>query len=161
MILAYKLALSKTWDLYVQNNQLKEKLTAFKESLKNKDEIDLKQNLLEQRMISFFVDSLNHQDLLIETISQYCHGHRILLRELPAMNSYKEGDFKVGTYKVVLEGDYKNLLKLVYLLEQKSKIGRVSSVSFTLNFDNKRKKDVLSLSIYVQNIQLHANEEKS
>lgn len=161
LVVVYQLALSKTWDLYVQNNALEEKLATVHESLKNKDEVENKQAVLEQRIASFFVDSLSHQDLLIETVSRYCHMHRILLRELPAMNTYTEGDFQVGTYKVVLEGDYKTLLQLVYLLEQKNKIGRVSSASFILKFDNKRKKDILSLVIYLQNIQLHAYEEKS
>jgi hypothetical protein len=47
------------------------------------------------------------------------------------------------------------------LLEQKNKIGRVSSVSFVYKMDYKRKKEVLSLLLFIQNIQLYAHEEKT
>ena len=161
LVLVYQMALSKTWDLYAQNITLAEKLENIHESEKNKEVVEQKQQYLEQRISSFFIDSISHQDFLIETLTHYCHNNGILLQELPAMTSHQEGDFLVGTYKVVLEGNYKNLLKLVYLLEQKNKIGRVSSVSFIYKFDNKRKKNVLSMYLYIQNIQLHADEKQS
>jgi len=161
LFIVYQLAISKTWDLYSQNSLLEEKLVTAKESYKSKGELEKKEAMLEGHISSFFVDSLNHQEYLLETISTYCHQQHILIKEMPARTEYLEGDFEVGTHRVVLEGGFIPLLKIVYMLEQESKMGRVSSVLFSLKFDTKRKKEVLSLTLYIQNIQIHADEEKS
>ena len=161
LFIVYQLAISKSWDLYSQNSLLEEKLTTAKESYKSKEELEKKEAMLEGHIASFFVDSLSHQEYLLETISTYSRQHNILIKEIPARTEYLEGDFEVGTHRIVLEGDFISLLKMVYLLEQKSKMGRVSSVLFSLKFDTKRKKEVLSLTLYIQNIQVHSDEEKS
>jgi hypothetical protein len=157
---AYQLAISKSWELYTQNKELEEKINSSSSNYRGKEELEKKRQLLDHRISSFFVDSVSHQDYLLGTISTYCNQHHVLIKEIPAMSKYIEDDFEVGTYKVVLEGDFIPLLKMVYLLEQKNKMGRISSVLFSLKYDNKRKKEILSMILYIQNIQLYAHEEK-
>lgn len=159
--IVYKMAVSKTVDLYLQNNQIDQKVIEFNESLENREEIAAKKKKIENHIAAFFVDSISHQDILIETISNYCHHHHILLKELPAMTKYQEGEFEVGTYKIVLEGEYIPLLKLAHLLEKNNTTGRVSSVLFQLKYDHKRKKDILTMSMYVQNIQRQIHDESA
>lgn len=161
LFIVYQLAISKSFELYSQNSLLEEKLTAAKMSYKSKEELDTKEAKLDGHLSSFFVDSLSHQEYLLETISTYCHQHKILIKEIPARTEYREDNFEVGTHRIVLEGSFISLLKMVYLLEQKSKMGRVSSVSFSLKYDTKRKREVLSLILYIQNIQVYADEQKS
>jgi len=161
LVVVYQLAISKSWELYDQNAVLETKLANDKASYANREELEQKQAMLDHRISSFFIDSLNNEKILLETISTYCRQHHVLLNELPAIVEYREGNFEIGTYKIVLEGNYIPLVKMIYLLEQKSKIGRVSSVKFDLKYDYKRKKEVLSMTLYIQNIQLHADEKES
>jgi hypothetical protein len=156
----YELAISKSWDLYSQNNTLKEKIGSSKASYTNKKELDRKKQILDIRISSFFVDSVSHQDHLLETVSTYCHQHQVLIKEIPPMVRYVEDDFQISTYKIVVEGDFIPLLKMVYLLEQKSKLGRISSSLFSLKYDPKRKKEILSMVLYIQNIQSYAHEKQ-
>jgi hypothetical protein len=160
-LLVYQFAISKSLALYKQNSSLEEKLVTAKESYKNKEALEKRQHNLDTHLSSFFVDSMSHQEYLLETISTYCSQHKILIKEIPAKTEYLEDDFEVETHRIILEGDFIPLLKMVYLLEQKNKTGRLSSVLFSLKFDNKRKKEILSLTLYIQNIQLNSDEQKS
>ncbi|MDB5274739.1 MAG: hypothetical protein JWO58_3106 [Chitinophagaceae bacterium] len=161
LFLVYQLAISKCWELYSQNATLEEKLVTAKDSYQNKEELEKRQEKLNHHISSFFVDSLKHQEYLLETISTYCHQHQLLIKDIPPVTEYREDDFEVGTHRMVIEGSFIPLLKLVYLLEQKNKSGRVSSVCFSSKYDTKRKKEVLSLILYIQNIQVYANEKES
>ncbi len=161
LFIVYQLAIGKSLELYSQNLLLEEKLATTKQSYASKEELEKKEEKLDHHISSFFVDSLSHQEYLLETISTYCHQHNILIKEIPARTEYREGDFEVGTHRIVFEGDFIPMLKMVYLLEQKSKMGRVSSVLFSLKYDFKRKREVLSLTLYIQNIQIYSDEQKS
>ena len=161
LFVVYQLAISKSIELFSQNSSLKEKLITAKESYKSKEELEKRKEKLDYHISSFFVDSLSHQEFLLETISTYCHQHHVLIKEIPAKTEYREDNFEVGTHKIVLEGDFIPLLKMVYLLEQKNKAGRLSSAFFSLKYDNKRKKEVLSLTLYIQNIQTYSNEKEN
>jgi hypothetical protein len=50
------------------------------------------------------------------------------------------------------------LLKLVYEIEQINKVARPASVNFEKKFDHKRKKEVLTATIYLQNIRMSEDE---
>lgn len=159
LLVVYRLALSITLDLYLENSYLEDKVSSYHATLSKQEELVHRRAVLEDRIKAYFVDSLAHQDILIETVSEFAHQNHVLINEFPAMTSFIEGDFEVGTYKMVLEGSYKNLLKLVYLLEQENKIGKVSSSKFQFKFDTKRKRNILTLTLYVQNIQTIENNE--
>lgn len=161
MVVVYQLAIGKSWELYDQNKMLEVKLAEDKASYANREEIAQKQAVLDQRISSFFIDSLNNEKILLETISTYCRQHHVVLSELPASVEYKEGNFEIGTYKIKLEGRFIPMLKMIYLLEKQSKIGRVSSVDFNMTYDYKRKKEILYMTVYIQNIQLHTDEKES
>lgn len=161
LFVVYQLAISKSLELYNQNSSLKEKLITAKESYKSKEDLEKRIEKLDYHISSFFVDSLSHQEYLLETISTYCHQHHVLIKEIPPKTEYREDNFEVGTHKILLEGDFIPLLKLVYLLEQKNKTGRLSSAFFSMKYDMKRKKEVLSLTLYIQNIQVYSDEKES
>jgi hypothetical protein len=59
----------------------------------------------------------------------------------------------VETSMFVVEGNFSNLLNLIYILEQKHPVGRVSSVSFQSKRDLKTLQLTLSATIYVQSIK--------
>jgi hypothetical protein len=93
------------------------------------------------------------EDILLETITRYCHDHNVLLREFPRATSYRENQMQVETSTFVVEADFASLLALVYQLEQKNKTGRVASVNFQSKRDLKTGVLALSATIYIQNIK--------
>lgn len=95
---------------------------------------------------------------LLELVSNYCQNNNLVLREFPeVLNSYKN-DFNLSTQMFVIEGDFASLLQLVYTLEQKVKLGKVSSVDYTLRKNNTTKKMALTATVYLQNLKKTTNE---
>jgi hypothetical protein len=89
---------------------------------------------------------------LLDLLSSYCEENLTILREFPEQSSVVQGDFSIVTNHFVMEGKYASLVKLVYLLEQKSQVGNVVSVTYQLKKDHKSRKMILVAEIFLQNI---------
>ena len=96
--------------------------------------------------------SLAQQELL-ERVSDYCTEHRMTLKAFPESHEYTENEYAIVTNKVEVEGDFVDLVKLVYELEQKYTAARISSTQFYSKKNLKTKKVKLYALIYFQNIK--------
>ncbi|HET6243894.1 MAG: hypothetical protein H0V01_04410 [Bacteroidetes bacterium] len=152
-LIVYFLAIGKTVDLYFQCNELKEQLEFSNNASEQLNLLQKQMNEIDGVFESNSELNKNYQQGLLENISNYCNQTSVILREFPTQIILNERDFSVETNLVVVEGSFTNLLKLVYMLEQKNKTGKVSSLLFNSKKDYKTKQLTLTASIYIQNIK--------
>ncbi len=95
---------------------------------------------------------------LLGFLTSYCAEKKILLKNLPETSHKNENGFTVETNIFTLEGAFKDLLGLHYLLEQKNRIGRIASTRYAVRTDPKSKKKILSATLYMQNIKSTTHE---
>jgi hypothetical protein len=90
-------------------------------------------------------------DLLLDNITGYCNGKECTIKEIPASSRAVSNGYEVETYFITLEGSFKQLLDLVYLLEQRKKTGgHIASLLFFVNKNSHAKKHELRLMLYIQ-----------
>lgn len=152
IILVYQFGVSKTINVYFENQDLKQKLdkalTADQEIVKlNKEVVYLKKYLAE-----YTVDSMKNKEFIFHALAEFCKNTHIQLREFPVESVSNKDDYVIETNKIVAEGQYGDLMKLLHYIEFKGKIGRVSSVSFYTVRDYKKQKDILLINIYIQTL---------
>ena len=145
-------AISKSIELYHNNGSLEEKLakalTADKEIIRLENEV----SILNQQLSEYTIDSLKNKEFIFEALAEFCKSSNIQLREFPVEGVVNKGNYIIETNKIVAEGQYNDLLKLLHFIEFKQKIGRISSVSFYTLRDHKKGKDILLMNIYIQTI---------
>lgn len=95
----------------------------------------------------------NTEQALLELITNYCQNNHAVLREFPETTIAKQGDLFIETNQFVVEGEFASLIKLVYILEQKNKLGKIASVRYQLKKDLKTKEMALTAAIYLQNVK--------
>jgi hypothetical protein len=100
----------------------------------------------------------NTEQELLEVLTNYCQTNHAVLREFPESTTAAEDKLLVETNLFVVAGNFSTLINLVYLLEQKAKLGKVGSVHYQLKKDIKSKEMVLTATIYLQNIKKKENE---
>jgi hypothetical protein len=98
-------------------------------------------------------DISSFQQELLSIVSQYSKKNNLVLRDFPEPTIEQKDDFLIETNIFEVSGKYKNLVQLVYLFEQKQKIGKVASVSFQKKKDIINRKEYLSALVYIQNIR--------
>lgn len=150
-ILIYHLAVKKTISLY---HDLYHYETTINESKNAPQKIALLKKELKQvqRLLSSYEynEELN-QEILLAKISAICEKHKLTIREVPSQLKHREQGLWIFTNQFRIEGEFTDLLQLIYNLEQKEKSGRISSVDFEMYFDKEQRKEYLLLNLYIQN----------
>lgn len=90
---------------------------------------------------------------LLGLITDYCQSNNIVLREFPASVETEQKNLVIETNQFTVEGNFSKLINLVYILEQKKKLGKVSSVHYQFKKDQKSRELVLTATVYIQNIK--------
>ena len=150
LVIVYMLAINKTVSLWKDNTQIENKLLT--ERVTSNKFVDIKSRSEEINSVvnQYFTDSISHDEYLLKTISEICAHEKVLLKEMPIIENSVEGNYKILTNRIVLEGAFHNLLRVVHTLENKEKIGRLTSINYKMYREHKQKRDILSLIIYVQ-----------
>ena len=158
-VIVYTLAVKKTFE-EKSTCEEKQKTLEFSKDLDNKL-AQIKMELVKlERVTGQKPDSSKKViALLLESISEYCNKNGCILKEIPRPIYSKDPNFDIETNVITVEGDYAQLLNLLYLLEQKEKSGgRLSSLYFSTKKNNNTKRINLELTMYFQEFNKLQNE---
>lgn len=151
-ILFYKLAFSNSIDLFFENRKLNVQLEKVEHSDAQMNMLTNQIATINSRLSRYTLDSINNKEDIFDAITGFCIKNNIHLREMPSEGVSDYGDYIIETNKIVAEGGFANLTKLIYFVEHESTSGRVSSVKYHMYHDHQKNRDILLLNMYVQNI---------
>jgi hypothetical protein len=116
---------------------------------------ELKQELQQynQQLGYTTTTEISNQSRLLNFISEYCNTHKTRISLLPQSHSIEKNGYEIETNIVQLEGDYKEILQMIYAVEQEKKLSKVVSVNFELKQDWLAKSKKLFATVYFQNIK--------
>lgn len=161
-VIVYFFAISHTIAEYRQVKELKWKVQKAKQSPGQMAVLENRLAFINSKVNDYLIDSTRNQESILDAVSTFCQKNNLILREFPKTGFEEQKDITIETNVIVAEGTYLNLLRLIYELEHKNKVGKVTSLSFNSFMDTKRKKQVLTATIYLQNIRIKNNvNEKS
>lgn len=155
----YKVAISGTVELSFENGDLKEQISNNQNAPQQIKTIKKKIAKIEQLVGDEVGDETDPHQMLLGMVTQYCQQNKLTLKEFPHPFVLEDKGYITKTAKVVVEGDFIYLLKLVYHLESKYKVGKVVSVDFEAKKQLRTRRRKLNSTIYVQNIK-RINDEK-
>ena len=162
VVVIYLFAISHTISEYHQVKELKRKVQKAKQSPGQMAVLENRLAFINSKVNDYLIDSTRNQEGILDAVSTFCQKNNLILREFPKTGFEEQKDITIETNVIIAEGTYINLLRLIYELEHKNKVGKVASVNFNYFMDTKRKKQVLTATIYLQNIRIkNKTNEKS
>jgi hypothetical protein len=159
-VLAYVTTISNTIKLYKDNTSMVAKIGKAENAPKGIAEMRKSLEGLNDKLNHYLIDTTKDQEHTLEIVSEFCTKKNLIVKELPQRKITSEKDFTIITSTLKTEGNYINLLQLLYELEHFQKLGRVSSVSWKSSIDTKTKRTILIMSIYLQNIMVNNENNK-
>lgn len=109
--------------------------------------------LLDQSLGSINGDTADIPQLILERVSSYCKKKGTELKLFPGVTTIQEQNYNVETTKFVVEGNFIDLLHLVYAFEQHYNLGKVVAVEFNLETELRTRRDHLEATLFIQNIK--------
>lgn len=153
LILCYFLAINNTIELYQSNNDTKTKLTALQNAPQQISSLNKRLAFLNSRVEQYVRGKDFEQEDILVAISDFCKTNRLKIVDFPKSELKEKEDIVIETFNFVVEGNYVNLVKLIYAIEVEQKLGRIASLNFETIVDRRTKKKRLTLSVYLQNLR--------
>ncbi len=96
---------------------------------------------------------LYHRGNLLRSITSFCEQHHLAITGLPAVEKHQNDGYVYLTDKIEVQGRFKDMVQLAYLLEQEQKMGNISSFSFRKTIDRIERKEYLKATIILRNLK--------
>lgn len=151
-ICVYTLSVRNTINAITEYTKQTIKIETIKDAPLKMNELNTKINQMEHLLID--TKDIDTEELLLEKVTNYCRENPVTLIEFPQTYVSEYEGYEILCNKLIIEGSFKDNLLFIYDLEQKNKMGMVSSVKFIKQKDIRSKKVKLFTHIYIQNIKI-------
>ena len=158
-LLVYVFAIKKTITAYTDYSSAKVKVELAENAPAIAAQLQKQLMQIDAKIGSTDTTKQKAGEPLLELVTNYCQDHQAVLREFPQTTATAQGDMIVETNRFVIEGNFATLINLVYILEQKNKLGKIASVKYALQKDFKSKEMLLTATVFLQNVK-KGNHEK-
>ncbi len=151
LILSWSLAIKKTWNNYRDLKTISTELDNM--DISDRMVRELEQQLAKTSLLQNAEADSSQSKLIFKKISDLIDlTGNIKIMQFPEVHRYMLNEYQVETMKLELEGDFFNLLRLIYRMENEHSIGEMASASFKIVKDYKQNKEYLRLIIFIQNL---------
>ncbi len=89
---------------------------------------------------------------LIAKAGEYCRRNGLVLSEIPRKHVFDKEEHALVTYKMIIKGSFKKLLRLCDELESNASAGKLRAVSFESEYNLKKGKQELFGIYYIQSV---------
>ncbi len=152
VIAIYSLAIKRTISVIGEHQDLQQKMELLKDAPGQIAAIETQLNQMEQLVAN--KEPLDLEQTLLEQVTAFSQNHHLTLIEFPKTNVSLYQDYQIYINKIVLEGNFKDIVQFIYNAEQQRKTGEIASVQFKSTKDIRSKQKYLYAYLYFQNIQI-------
>lgn len=153
LLLSYHLAIKKTIGLrseYLKNMENQELAIHIPSQM---TALIQKENYLDSQFKELDLGSSNIENDLLKFLNQHSGINSVKVMAFNAPHEFENENSIVKTYILTLEGEFKNMLKVVYAFENLGNFGNISHMDFKKKRDYRTGKTSLQSTIHLQIVE--------
>lgn len=151
LLFTWRLAFSKTWNLFQDNKKLSGQIEQAQQTPQGYQQLQ-KELVLMNEKIKRYNSTESNQEQIVAYISRYANENALKVIEIPKVSTEKEKGFTIETNTVKVQGGYKDIVRLIYQIEQREHLCHVVSTDFQRIQNVKTHQQYLVATLYLQNI---------
>lgn len=150
LIICYQLAFSETFALKNEFDRLKVEQELAENLPQKLAQLNQKKRQYNELLQSYQISETSLQNNMLQRIDRYAKINDLVILKIEEPHVYKNQELTSKTYQIYLEGDFSNLLGLIYELEQQANTGQLVNVHFIKNTDYRSNKSSLEMLVLIQ-----------
>ncbi len=95
---------------------------------------------------------IESQELIVGEASRFCESHKLDLRRVTDFQTEELAGFQLASFHITARGDFLSLVELLDHLENKKRLGRVTSARFELVKDRRTRAIHLEMELLLQTL---------
>lgn len=130
LYICHVLAVSKTLEQKEQYNTLSKEVVLSKNAPKQLSLLKQKEIYHDSLLNKYQLDGSSIQNNLLKVINSYADANTLKVVSFLEPHIISQNDLTIKTYDFTLEGNYNDIIKLIYQLEQQTKFGEIINLHF-------------------------------
>jgi hypothetical protein len=158
IIICYQFSFSKTIKEY-KTYKLYNSISS--NTLNDEAELNLlqsKNRMLDGILDKFLLDTLDQAKSLLAVAGNFCNANNLQLKEYKPFPAVQTDSIKTVIRSITVQGGFVNCLRLLYHLETRADVGRISSVNFKSFSAPGNSAMLLNCTVFIQNLIPSKNE---
>ncbi len=148
LLLIWQLNLKNTWNAHKKNKQLAQRVSYIQQKQVQLPKMKEQLQLLDEHSVKKYEDRA-----IMKVLSLFCEENNMLIKDFSAPESFNQKGIKYWTQNIEVQGTFKDITQLAYLLEHQEKLGSIASLDFYSEEDRYLKKTFLKASFVLRNIE--------
>lgn len=152
LVICYQLAISKTIDSKKEFVSLKQQESFIQNAPEQLALLNKKKQYYSSFLAKYRLEETSIQNNLLKTINSFTDSTNLIIIDFKEPHITKKEDLTINTFQIILEGDYKSIIKLVHSLEQDTKFGEIINLHFEKKTNFRTGNNYLQATMLLKNI---------
>jgi hypothetical protein len=154
MLLCYSMAIEPTLDLINETKVLNKEKRTNEQGLDQLQYLSQQNKQLKEVLETYSIhNGASVQNNLLEIVNIFGKENNLNIVSFDEPHSFTEQESLLNTYAFQVRGSYTSILKLMYVIEQQYKFGKLVSCSFEKKKNYRTYKSYLDCTIYIQRVE--------
>lgn len=150
LVICYQFAIKNTLQEKERYNRLKAEETLFDNIPRQLQTLHQKNKYYSDLLAKYQIGETSMQNNLLKNINKNAQELDIKVIGFNEPHIAEKNGLKINTYSITLEGNFNDILILIYGLEQKTRFGELVNVHFIKQKNYRTRKDYLQATIMLQ-----------
>ncbi len=150
LIITYQLAFSQTFAIKRELNSLKEQSVGFENLASLSSILHQREKFADSVLNKNNFKNISVQNNLLEFLNDEATGRSFSITNFKEPHIAAENNIPLASYQFTLQGNFNELLEVIYKLEQAYNFGKISHVSFEKKRNHRQRKDYLECSVIIE-----------
>lgn len=153
LILSYNYAISPTLKLQAEYSDLKQEDQLYKNSPKQISVLLSRQKEFDSVLRNKNLGSNSMENNLLRILNIQAESKTIKVLDFNDPQVFENNGSVINTFDFTLEGDFTQMLKTIYVVEQKNSLGEIAHLHFKKQKNYRTRKDFLTARVLIQQIK--------
>ncbi|MAC94570.1 MAG: hypothetical protein CMC96_03615 [Flavobacteriales bacterium] len=151
--ISWELAIAETVSLVEKSKNLESQLSKVSNAPEEIAMLENRLKMIHGESQKYQLGKNEMRNRLLSKVVDLSNEHKLSLKHFPDQFVQNEQEVQLATSKIMIEGEFKNMLKLIYAYENSEEMpGKVSSAVFQVQKERWKNKRSLQLILFVQSI---------
>tara|TARA_R110002012_G_scaffold294098_1_gene490041 strand:+ start:26924 stop:27436 length:513 start_codon:yes stop_codon:yes gene_type:complete len=152
-ILCFKLAISNTIELTKEHKKLSKEVSFFNNISDQITLLNIKKKYHDSILSEMNLENTSLENNLLRTLNSEAKKNNLEVIDFNNPHIFMDKTGEIDTHIFTLQGNFKDMLSTIYILELKGKFGEVVHINFLKKKNYKSNKEYLIATIFIQNLK--------